>query len=307
LSPPEYFPRSDLIDLLESRLRPPRYDADVLIVTVKKPELDAVLSAFDLPSSDMGFPIPGGARFWRAKLPRARSATPLSLLITVVGEAQNYKMSSFMHTVLSHCRPRLAVLVGMAAGQKRKVNLGNVVVASEVVDYANAVLTEEEVIPDPQNFLVEQTLTRPIYLFDRIREAWYADLHARLDEAVRQLAETGITLPAAVRNRPASFLPRLDLGVILAGDLLMEDESLQFRADQLKRRRALAAEMEGAGFACICREAHLSWMVFRGVADFGGPNRRKDWQFVAALAAATALRLLLSSLLLDLGTIEQPS
>ena len=49
-------------------------------------------------------------------------------------------------------------------------------------------------------------------------------------------------------------------------------------------------EMEGAGFAAMCSEAGIEWLVVRGICDYGEPNRRKGWQFAASFAAAAFVR-----------------
>jgi nucleoside phosphorylase len=78
-------------------------------------------------------------------------------------------------------------------------------------------------------------------------------------------------------------------GVILAGGKLLEDGSLP-KMRKTFHDRTRAAEMEGGGFAAACNEFSWRWMVFRGIADFGEPERVKGWQFPATVAAALVVR-----------------
>src|SRR4051794_9819899 len=95
--------RSDerLWNALELTLERARRTAvDVLIVTVKRPELAAARNAFDLLDRRHSQEGPKGSRSWDFSLRRLESRRALRVALTVVGEAQNYKMSSFMHNIL---------------------------------------------------------------------------------------------------------------------------------------------------------------------------------------------------------------
>jgi nucleoside phosphorylase len=77
--------------------------------------------------------------------------------------------------------------------------------------------------------------------------------------------------------------------VILAGGKLLEDGSLPRRADEA-HARIMAAEMDGAGFAAACEQQRRPWVVVRGIADYGEPDRRKHWQYPATFVAARYVR-----------------
>jgi nucleoside phosphorylase len=61
--------------------------------------------------------------------------------------------------------------------------------------------------------------------------------------------------------------------------------------------RVRAAEMEGSGFASICDEYAIPWLVFRGISDFGDPDKPDSdiWRTTAVLAAATAAHTFIQS------------
>lgn len=239
--------------LEKSLERAERTTVDLLIVTVKAPELDAARDALGVGDRDFSQDGPRGSRFWEFAIPRGPGQSPLSAALTVVGEAQNYKMSSFMHLVMGKYQPRLCILLGTAAGRKvRGARLGNVVVASEVVDYASARLTEDGYIPEPTSYSCRADFTRPLAsLRTTFRGEWHSRIHEVLTPS--KLSSSGRTWPNSLRRDPISYAPDIGMGVILAGDLIVEDGSLPSRAVDLRKRRAMAAEMEGAGFAHFVR------------------------------------------------------
>jgi nucleoside phosphorylase len=81
-------------------------------------------------------------------------------------------------------------------------------------------------------------------------------------------------------------------GVILAGEKLIADGSLDEKRKEF-HDRIRAAEMEGAGFARLCKEHDIPFLIFRGVSDYGTPEKDNLWQATSALAAATAVRVFL--------------
>jgi len=92
------------------------------------------------------------------------------------------------------------------------------------------------------------------------------------------------------------WVPSYKTGVILSGEKLLADGSLpQMQLDYSERVRV--CEMEGSGFASACDEYSIPWLIFRGISDFGDPEKPtvKRWQPVAALAAATCLAVFVNT------------
>jgi nucleoside phosphorylase len=272
--------------------RPPaRKTVDVAIVTVKPAEMDAARLVFDGDLSRKADHSRGRARFWEASLERSASRRPLRLVVTMSGESGNYDMASYCHVLLREYDVDLCVLLGMAAGRQGEVDRGDVVCATEVIDYGRAVRRPGGPQPDPKPFKPDRNVARQLNYFNPARQGWHAlleDTHSR----ATNLTDPG--LPPLPAIAPKDFNPSYSTGVILAGDLLLEDDSLDEWARLLHKRKAKAAEMEGAGFATTCEDADVSWMVMRGIADFGGPTRDRKWQLLATLSAAAALRVLLT-------------
>ena len=266
---------------------------DVLLITVKGVELQAVKSALRISPKEPGEEGPRGSRLWRSKIGVQSTEGQLDVLVAMAGEAKNYKMSSFMHTLLSGLQPSMCVLVGMAAGRRGKVILGDVVVAREIVDYSSSVLAKEGAIPDPETFRPDVGHIRPMDHYEPLLDDWRDEVRDLLKGRVGDVDVP--VLPSRLLKDIDAYNPSLKVGAIFSGDILMEDGSFELRAKSLLTRDSMAAEMEGAGFACICAEAQLPWLVIRGVADHGEPRRSKDWQYASTVAAAAALRRALAT------------
>jgi hypothetical protein len=59
----------------------------------------------------------------------------------------------------------------------------------------------------------------------------------------------------------------------------------------------MAIEMEGSGFASSCDKKKISWLVFRGISDYGDMKKRDKMQALTALHAALAAKTFLINVL----------
>ena len=155
-------------------------------------------------------------------------------------------------------------------------------------------MTKKAFYHQPRYYTVPLSQNRIAEAFETIAPEWSASCV----EAAQRSRELGyeFDLPPRYAQR---FRPRFTHGVVLAGAKLLENGGLpQMRAEFHDKVKAL--EMEGAGFAAACGELQWPWLVLRGVADYGGEDRQKNWQGGATIAAGQALRWLLERDLLAL-------
>ena len=99
--------------------------------------------------------------------------------------------------------------------------------------------------------------SRPFAALGSFDSSWHAAIHTSLD-AYKSTSSREHPLPSKYANDHSAYGPKLETEVILAGDLLIEDASLPVKAAEVNKKRTLAAEMEGAGFAYFCQEAGLA-------------------------------------------------
>ncbi|MBI4596377.1 MAG: hypothetical protein HY730_08390 [Candidatus Tectomicrobia bacterium] len=86
--------------------------------------------------------------------------------------------------------------------------------------------------------------------------------------------------------------PSFRQGIILSGEKMIKNGKLPEFANEY-HEKALACEEEAAGFCRSCEDCGVSWLVFRGISDFGDQSKRKKCQPWAALTAASAASLFL--------------
>ena len=264
-----------------SRVHPKH--ADVGIVTVLTEELEAVMSALRIRRGAREDERSRGLRFWEKNLRQPRTGVDLRVVVTKVDSTPlrcAFGCSTFYRRYELGC----SLLVGIAAGRKDKMNLGDVVVSEMVLDYEGERRTPKGGRKRPWPYSVDTALSRDLAYFDspNIKRRWKVLMASRL----KNYRSRHVVLPGRDEDRVA----KCDIGVILAGNKLLDDGSLP-RLAKKYHDKVLAAEMEGSGFAGMSREAEIPWLVFRGISDFGGPNEsrlRAKWKNRAALAAATS-------------------
>jgi nucleoside phosphorylase len=261
---------------------------DVMILAIKPPELDACLAVFGVPAHELPTPLGAtGLCGWFVRSDNAR------VLITMTGAAGNVNTAMVMSSVFKLVKPRLAMLVGMAAGLEDKVRCGDVVVAEEVLAYEFARMTEDGPMYQQRAQVVKRELIASAELLPRLAGTWADQCRDLVREAIRPRDE-GLPSEREIKE----WYPQVHRGVVLAGARLLEDGSLPKLREDL-HDRVRAAEMEGAGFAAACEEGdRVPWMVIRGIADYGNPERTKGWQYASSVAAAMFAREALRSDLL---------
>ena len=260
--------------------------ADVAIVTVIKEELLATQLVFGIDPERREDREVNGLRYWEVQLPSDVTQHDQKVVVTMVGEARNVPCAIACDRLFNTYQVDAAILVGIAAGLKTKVSHGDVVAADLVLDYEGARLEPDTAKKRPTPYPLETRIFRNLHHFAPIRQGWHDALQPML---ARLRAVKGENPPV-----PAGkvWTPKYESGVILAGEKLLADGSLP-EMQQEFHERVRAAEMEGAGFARSCKEYGVSWLVFRGISDYGDPKKRGAWQTTAALGAASVARLFL--------------
>jgi len=259
----------------------PKPRADVAIITILPEELKAAKIAFGIDANRREDRREGGLRFWSTTIQNKSSREDLSIILTMVGKARNVECAVACSRVFQTYDVGLCVLVGIAAGLESKVKIGDVVAPDLVLDYEGARIEPDGSKKRPLPFPLNKIIERDMNYFEPKFGSWYEDF-----------AEGFGTLGAieTVPTLSVDWKPEYHRGVVLAGEKLLADGSLpEMRTEYHERVRA--AEMEGSGFANVCDEYAIPWLVFRGISDFGNPAKPTSevWRTTAALAAATAV------------------
>lgn len=280
-----------------------REEIDVLIIAPKAIEEQAVLDAFGM---NKAHKVQTGA----AKHTGYRGEVDgYSILVCSPHNDGNVRMALFTAEWLREWQPKLGALVGMAGGREGDVKLGDIVLATSILDYqiVRRIATPDGPV-DKNRFIPHGVPDFLLTNFSHVDEdKWRVDMKEACAPVLRA-APAGKKLALGQFNK---WRPTMKEGIVLAGSTLVEDGSIDQMADAI-HDRAMAVEMEGAGFAAAMTASRIPWVSLRGIADMGGhPDfkvpeeaaevtteelirpRTKEWQLAVTFAAAFRLRSVL--------------
>ena len=284
---------ADAATLLHEYLQIPlpstdRHSVDVLIVCVKPVERTAILTALGRPESAGSAGDrqgDSGREYFDGVIASRVAGRELSYRLVAMNEQGNKRAAIEMHQILAECAPKLAVLIGMAAGPT-KLNAGDVVACELVLDAGPGTRRDGKRIREPDPVEPARRIVNQVKANTPQINGWYE----RLASAVATAEAADIDIP-----RRGSATPDFSSGAIVSDEEKDEtttlDEWLEAYSGDAK-----AYDMESAGFGSVCdrHRGVFDWMVFRGISDFGASTdsdsevrRPKDMQIWATMSAAT--------------------
>lgn len=262
---------------------------DIGIITIRlEDELPAVKRVFNINRDTNPIKV-GDREYWFANVKSKDSN--LVIAITVACEQGNEMSKEVTGDLISSFNPMLIMLVGIAAGVKDKVELGDVVVSESVLYYE-----PKKVMPGGENepnWSIENAPTslptevEKFFSHPNVLSYWRNAFHT----AEVKLKSEGLP------NPPDVLHPTLHKRIIASGEKILADGSLK-RMQKKTHKRIWAGETEGWGFARAAKKTRKEWIVVRGVSDFGDmethEGKRKDeYHHSAANAAATCSRTII--------------
>ena len=271
----------DIISMFKEISVSEKKDVDILIVTIKQKELLGSQIAFGInPLNDKEAYRIDGFRFWKKSI-TTKSEGKVKIALTMVGRDRTVNCAVACSKFFNNMNVGLCVLVGICAGLQEKVTLGDSICAEMVLDYEGGRQTEENFEKRPEPYPLDIIITHDMSHFNPNLGNWQKSFR----KCIKDLAKIEDIPDIAVKLKP-----KYHTGVILSGEKLLVDGKLpEMRKEYHERVRG--AEMEGSGFANACRAYRVPWLVFRGVSDYGDPNKpeMKIWKTTAAISASTAV------------------
>lgn len=264
---------------------------DVLLICPLPKEAFAALVAFDgspFEKEDLNL---DGRKVWFKVVERGDVGRPLQVAIAVIAKQRNVQSAIATMVFANKIKSEAAFLCGIGGGVKEKVHLGDVVVSKSVIDIAGGREELDGVRPRFDPIGLPEATERQLKFFVDSRveaETWKSEILA----GAESLATYKIPkMPTLDELRSAPLL--VDDGIIVAGERLKADGTLPDYLSTDDRIRS--CEMEGSGFAQSCRDRRMEWAVFRGISDYGDPEKTDIWQAIAAFAAVRAAREFLAT------------
>lgn len=264
--------------------------ADVAILTVIPPELDAMRLGLGLDPDKDRYKGPTGTVFLEGSVRSKRSGGNVRVVLACVGGPGNPGTSAATSELLNRYRPKIMLLVGIAAGTRGKTRIGDVVFSERVVTYEPAALVQEE---------DGARTTEPRHDTDRtphtVRQdvMHYTPNGSRIADKFQRL---GGVFPKAPHNQAKDWEKNVASAIrvhksvtIASGEKLLRDPDKLLELRRQVHGKIEALEMEAAGLVEACERANVPWLVIRGISDFGDKFKDDAFHGFASKTAAAVL------------------
>lgn len=250
---------------------------DILILTALPIELAAAKLAFGIKDDIQPRISTNGIHFWSTIL--TRDDGQVSCAIASLGNAGNVTASSITSQLLSELKPKKVLMMGIAAGMRDKITLGEVIISERVIYYEGATALEGgNLAPRPEiyrpNLQTQQRLNTyfsAVSLVDRLQE---------------QAAALKFVIPNQSDAGEVATKLTASMATIASGELLIRDDKF-FKEVRKIHDKICIAEMEAYGVIDACQKQNIPALVIRGISDFG--DRTKDISFHGVASEAAAI------------------
>jgi nucleoside phosphorylase len=254
-------------------------EVGVLVLGVLPVELRALMNVLRLKGP--GFRSRYGVKYWTTQLVQEGGAF-CSVAVAAVGSAGNTPTAAAVTELTRELSPRLVVLAGIAAGQRGKYRIGEVVLSEAVVAYEPAALVDSPGQPRvprataiPVSFSLQQDLTAYVAREPEARlDAEYKKEHIELSR----------------RSRTVTDRARVRLATIGSGEKLVRDPAFLAQLQAQVHGKIDVLEMEAAGLVAACHVVRLPFLVIRGISDFANSKKNNRHHELAAQGAAIVTR-----------------
>jgi len=264
---------------------------DIGILTVIPAELTAARETLGIRITDR-IKDADGTIFYHGTIRSTLKSCDYSIVLSCIGMAGNTDSAAATSEMIQKYNPRAIILVGIAAGIKGKVRIGEVVLSDRVVAYEPAA-----VIEGSNNTMEEQPrpeIDRLPHTMEQNLTAYLADIDpTRLTEA---FIDTGWNFPEPSSRNKLLYQRHVASQIMTRNGTIASGEKLLRNPEKLTQIRKIhgkteVGEMEAAGFVKACRRRHpiVPWLVVRGISDFGDSWKDDRFHDLAARAAATVI------------------
>ncbi len=259
--------------------------ADYFILSIIPIEFLATLAAFGVDPESTPNLTHAGNKFYRA-IVITNDGREVQVWIGNVGEPRNVYCAAYMASICANVFEfEKTILVGIAGGNKMNVNLGDVVGADTVLDLEGGKTTQ----PSPWDKLFGRPgrtqLRTAVIRCENELATWLRSSSFDNEDLNREAVDVIRKFSSAKLKFADLTSANFTMGWVQAGEKVVRDGSLPKNSRE-HHDKLNAVEMEGMGFSIICKALELSWLIFRGISDFGDRRKGDSVQANAALMAA---------------------
>jgi nucleoside phosphorylase len=269
------------------------FKADVCLLTVIEPELEAAKAVLGLADRHRVKLPSTGSVYWTTKVFSRRANRDYTVAVGCIANAGNYDSAAAASEALFAFSPRCMLLVGIAAGIKGKVKLGQVVFSQRVVSYEPASLERNDAgatteVRRPEIVRIGHSIHQDVTAY----QGWQA--HDRVRGLCRVFKQQDFPDAKALESLGVSendVAESIEIApsTIASGEKLLRDENKLRAIRKNIHGKTEVGEMEAAGFVTACLRSRVDWLVIRGICDFGDPLKSDHFHNLASMrAAATA-------------------
>lgn len=267
-----------------------RMKADIGVITIIPEELHWVREALGL-RVESRLKVRSGRIYYFGNISALFAPRPYRVALTCIGEAGTPDCSATTAALIHECRPRLVLLVGIAAGIRNEVKIGSVVLSERVWDYEKGAVStgrrgQLKRIPRPSApplpFAIQQDITHYLSV---------AGLGNRINSQFKQIGGVYPVSAGTMRRRdPIANSPEVLVATVASGNKLLRNPRFLQRLEATGHGRIKVGEMEAYGLFTACHQEATHWLVIRGVSDFGDKVKSDHYHQFAAQMAAAATR-----------------
>ncbi len=261
---------------------------DLFVITVIGEELDAVKRVLGVDNYKDRF-IRSGLLVWKKKRYLENFDTEVNIHLHCIGKQANEESAISVTKYLSKYDPRFIILLGIGAGRKGKVKIGDTVYSRSIVSTTVTARAEGKTLNNPTITDLNTIAAQMLNSFKVSNDEFH--------EVFRNYYDKAIVIPKDnedyyKENVILNDDPRVKDATISSQDVLVKDPN--FIEEQTEIHRSIvAAEMEGSGVlkAIEHHKNRIPWIVIRGISDLGDQYKNDLFHEMASISAASFLRI----------------
>jgi nucleoside phosphorylase len=264
-----------------------RVKVDLVVLTVIAPEFRATREAFKALKRSK---LDDGTVVYQTSVRSKVVGRNYSVALVCIGQPGNTGSAVATMSALKNFSPRAIFLVGIGGGYKAKTKIGEAIFSERIVAYEPAAIVGKR----KQSLEPRPDTERPEYSMLQDLNDWLSTdgREARMATAFAAVAGKQPRAPKGkAKDYKRYVAPPVSarLATLAAGEKLVKHPGFIRGLRKTVHGKIEVVEMEAAGFVEACRNAHIPWLIVRGISDFGDSFKNDAFHPYASATASIAL------------------